>query len=287
MARARSPYTSWYWDTSLQGKQTSVQGWGRPSGTIQIRCSFDILLRMDFSKNKHAGGLFNGIASRYDLYSQLFSFFQTGSWRRYLLSRLQVGPGDTVLDICTGTAGVAMDIAGASGARVVGVDLSDGMLRLGQKNVAEAGLQGNVGLLLGRAEALAFADNSFDAVSFTYLLRYVDDPRATLAEIVRVLKPGGSLVSLDFGVPRNLVVRNLWNAYTGLVLPLATFPISPGWRRLGSFLFPNITGFYRSYSIDDIRRMWADSSILDVRVKSLSLGGGVVMWGTKSTGSVG
>ena len=242
---------------------------------------------MDFSKNKQAGGLFDGIASHYDLLSQLFSFFQTGFWRRFLLSRLQVGPRDTVLDICTGTAGVAVNIAGASGARVVGVDLSGGMLRLGQRNVAKAGLDDKIALLLGRAEALAFADGSFDAVCFTYLLRYVDDPRATLGEIVRVLKPGGSLVSLEFGVPRNLVVRNLWNAYTRLIIPLVANAISPGWRRLGAFLSPSILGFYRSYSIEDISRMWVDLGIADVRVKSLSLGGGVVMWGTKTAGSVG
>ena len=242
---------------------------------------------MDFAKNKQAGGLFDGIASRYDLLSQLFSFFQTGSWRRFLLSRLQVGPGDIVLDICTGTAGVAVDIAGASRARVVGVDLSQGMLRLGQENVAKAGLRGNVALLLGRAEALAFSDGSFDAVCFTYLFRYVDDPRATLGEIVRVLKPGGSLVSLEFGVPRNLLARTLWNAYTRLVLPLATCWMSPGWRRLGVFLSPSIVGFYRSYSIEDISRMWLDWGILDAQVKTLSWGGGVVMWGTKSAGSVG
>ena len=256
------------------------------SATIQVEFSFDILLLMDFSKNKHAGGLFDGIASRYDLFSQLFSFFQTGSWRRFLVSRLQVGPGDIVLDICTGTAGVAVNIAGSSSARVVGVDLSGGMLRLGQENVAKAGLRGDVALLLGRAEALAFADGAFDAVCFTYLLRYVDDPRATLGEIVRVLKPGGSLVSLEFGIPRNLIVRNLWNAYTRLVLPLATSAISPGWRRLGAFLSPNIVGFYRSYSIEDISRMWVDLGILDVRVKRLTLGSGVVMWGTKTAESI-
>ena len=182
---------------------------------------------------------------------------------------------------------MAVDIAGASGARVVGVDLSGGMLRLGQRNVARAGLDDKIALLLGRAESLAFADGSFDAVCFTYLLRYVDDPRATLGEIVRVLKPGGSLVSLEFGVPRNLVVRNLWNAYTKLVIPLVTSVLSPGWRRLGVFLSPSIMGFYRSYTIEDISRMWVDLGISDVRVKSLSLGGGVVMWGTKTAGSVG
>ena len=237
---------------------------------------------MDLSKNKHAGGLFDGIAPGYDLYSQLFSFFQTGFWRRFLVSRLEVGAGDNVLDICTGTAGVAIKIAGTSGAQVVGVDLSQGMLQLGQQNVAKTGLKGNVALLLGRAEALAFADASFDAVSFTYLLRYVEDPRATLCEIVRVLKPGGSLVSLEFGVPGNFVVRNVWKAYTRLVLPLAMIPISRGWRRLGAFLEPSISAFYRTYSIEDIRRMWVDLGISDARVKRLSLGGGVVMWGTKS-----
>ena len=241
---------------------------------------------MDFSKNKQAGGLFDGIASGYDFLSQLFSFFQTGSWRRFLVSRLNVGAGDTVLDICTGTAGVAIKIARTSGAKVVGVDLSQGMLQLGQENVAKTGLKANVALLLGRAEALAFADARFDAVCFTYLLRYVEDPRATLREIVRVLKPGGSLVSLEFAVPENLVVRSLWNVYTRLVLPLATRPISHGWRYVGTFLGPSISGFYRSYSIEDIRSMWADLGISDVRVKRLTLGSGVVMWGTKSAESV-
>ena len=177
---------------------------------------------------------------------------------------------------------MAVDIAGASRAKVVGVDLSEGMLRLGQENVAKAGLQGNVALLLGRAEALAFSDGCFDAVCFTYLLRYVEDPQATLGEIVRVLKPGGRLVSLEFGVPKNLVVRNLWNLYTRLVLPLATSAMSPGWRRLGTFLNPSIVGFYRSYSPEDISRMWMGWGISDVRVKRLTLGAGVVMWGTKS-----
>ena len=242
---------------------------------------------VDFSKNRHAGGLFDGVASRYDLFSQLFSFFQTGLWRRFLVSRLGVGPDDTVLDICTGTAGVAVSIAGGSGARVVGVDLSAGMLRLGRENVAKTGLESKIALLLSRAEAMPFADASFDAVCFTYLLRYVDDPRATLAEIARVLKPGGSLVSLEFGIPGNPIIRNAWNAYTRLVLPLLTSAMSPGWRRVGAFLGPSITGFYGAHSIEDISRMWVDAGIPDVRVKKLSWGGGVVMWGAKTAGAPG
>lgn len=240
---------------------------------------------MDYGKNRHAQRLFDGIASRYDLLSELLSFFQAGLWRRYLISRLKVRPGDRVLDLCTGTAGVAAHLVTAFNVRVVGVDLSPEMLRQARHRISQGGFDGDVALLLGRAEALAFVDAGFDAVCFTYLLRYVDDPEAILMEMVRVLKPGGSVVSLEFGVPRNIVVRGLWYAYTRGALPLAVRAISPGWRQVGTFLGPSISGFYRSYPIERIQRMWVKAGISDVQIKRLSLGGGVVMWGTKAHGA--
>ena len=237
---------------------------------------------MESGINRRANRLFKGIATRYDLLSEIFSFFQTRLWRRFLVARLNARPGQTVLDLCTGTAGVAMQIAGACNTRVVGVDLSPEMLQQAKEKLSNQKLKGSVTLVTGRAEELGFADRSFDAVCFTYLMRYVEDPRATLKEIVRVLRPGGSLVSLEFGVPKNLFTRALWLAYTRVAMPLATGIISPGWRRLGSFLGPSITGFYRSYPLEQIRDMWIDLGISDVQVKSLSLGGAVVMWGTKN-----
>lgn len=236
----------------------------------------------DYSKNQQARRIFDGIAPRYNLISQLLSFYQAGAWRQFLVSRLKVGPGDTVLDICTGTAVVALKIVGNWGARVVGVDLSDEMLRQGQQDVSRAGLESSVALVKGRAENLGFSDASFDSVCFTWLLRYVDNPSATLGEVVRVLKPGGSLVSLEFGLPDNIFVRSLWNVYTRLGLPLTTRFMSPGWRRVGTFLGPSIEAFYRSYSVEDVTQMWLDLDIVDVHVKRLSLGGGLVMWGTKA-----
>ena len=191
-----------------------------------------------------------------------------------MVSRLSVGPGDTVLDICTGTAVVALKIAMRTDARVVGVDISERMLRLGQRNVSKAGLRSNVTLLRGRAENLGFGDESFDAVCFTWLLRYVEDPHATISEAVRVLKPGGSLVSLEFGVPTNFVVRNLWNLYTRLGLRLATRAISSGWRDVGIFLGPSIVAFDRSYSVEDISQIWVDLGISRAQVKRLSMGWG-------------
>ena len=235
-------------------------------------------------RNQHARRLFDGIAVRYDLLAELFSFLQNGRWRRYLSSRLSVGPEDTVMDLCTGTAGVAIQVARTFDCRVVGVDLSGEMLSLAQGKVRKASPDSRIDLLKGRAESLAFTDSCFDAVCFTYLSRYVEDPEATLKEIVRVLKPGGRLVSLDFGVPENRVARYLWYAYTRGVFPLATVPISRGWRELGAFLGPSISRFYRSYTVEQVKQMWVNSGIPDVQVKRLSLGGAVVMWGTKAGG---
>ena len=237
--------------------------------------------RTNYNKNQHAQRLFDGIASRYDLLAEAFSFGQTGAWRRFLVSRLNVGPGATVLDICTGTGAMALRIARRTEVKVVGVDLSEQMLHKGQQNVCDAGLRDTVTLLRGRAENLGFGNESFDAVCFTWLLRYVEDPPATIAEAVRVLKPGGRLVSLEFGVPTNFVIRNLWSLYTRLALPLATATMSSGWRDLGKFLGPSIASFDRAYSDEDISKIWVDLGISNVQVKRLSLGGGVVMWGTK------
>ena len=185
---------------------------------------------------------------------------------------------------CTGTAGVAVQVVRTYQSHVVALDLSPHMLDQARHKVAKAGLQEHIGLLMGRAENLAFADGCFDAACVTYLLRYVDDPKATLAEILRVIKPGGRLLALDFQVPENPVVRGLWYLYTRAVLPLATRLVSPGWREVGGFLGPHISRFCRSYPVGALQQMWSELGIEDIQVKRLSMGGALVMWGTKSGG---
>ena len=239
---------------------------------------------MEDDRNRHAQRLFNGIATQYDPFAEVFSFLQFGRWRRFLVSRLDAGPGDTVLDLCTGTAGVAMQTFRTYGCLVVGVDLSREMLWKAQRKACRAEMKEQIDLIMGRAEGLAFPDACFDAACFTYLLRYVDDPEATLREIARVLKPGGSLVSLEFGVPENSLARSLWYLYARGVLPVAAGLISRGWREVGAFLGPSVSRFYRSYPVERIQRMWMNVGIQDVQVRRLSLGGAVVMWGTKATG---
>jgi demethylmenaquinone methyltransferase/2-methoxy-6-polyprenyl-1,4-benzoquinol methylase len=131
-----------------------------------------------------------------------------------------------------------------------------------------------------RAEELPFEDASFDALTFTYLLRYVDDPAATLRELVRVVRPGGTIASLEFGLPRG-IWRPLWELYVRVGLPLASRAISPGWRDVGDFLGPSIRGFYARHPLERVVELWRTAGVDDVRVRRLSLGGGVVIWGVR------
>ena len=107
------------------------------------------------------------------------------------------------------------------GALTVGLDLTAAMLKVGQQNISQAHQIRRVQLVNGRAEALPFPDAVFDALTFTYLFRYVEDPQATLEELARVVRPGGVVASLEFMVPPNAFWRAWWWGYTRFVLPVA------------------------------------------------------------------
>jgi len=233
------------------------------------------------TSTRFVGGLFNGVAPSYDRGAQALALFQYLRWRRELVSLLEPAPKSLVLDVCTGTAGVAIEVVRRYGSRVVGLDLSRGMLLKAVETVDVAGLDGNIKLVMGTAGRLPFPDNAFDAVVFTFLLRYVDDVPGTLREVSRVLKPGGRLASLEFGVPPSPVWRGLWVLYTRAVLPVAALPLSACWLRVGTFLGRSISDFYRRNDIEALCRMWRDAGISDVSFKRLSLGGAILTWGTK------
>jgi demethylmenaquinone methyltransferase/2-methoxy-6-polyprenyl-1,4-benzoquinol methylase len=222
--------------------------------------------------------LFAPLGPTYDRYANLLSFGQDPRWRRFLVSRFDVGPDHTVLDVATGTAAVAIELVQLTGCRVVGLDQSHEMLATGRERVERAGLADRIELVEGTAERLPFDDFSFDALSFTYLLRYVEDPGATMAELARVVRPGGTIGMQEFGLPRGLA-RPAWELYVGIGLPALGAVVSPGWRRVGSFLGPSIRDFHRGTNLP---RLWADAGIEDVRARRLSLGGGLVMWGRKA-----
>jgi demethylmenaquinone methyltransferase / 2-methoxy-6-polyprenyl-1,4-benzoquinol methylase len=247
-----------------------------------LRDALEVLLKRHAGKidrvKEQALELFAPLGPTYDRYAKLLSFGQDPRWRRFLVSRLEVGPNDGVLDVATGTAAVAIELALRTGCRVVGLDQSAEMLAEGRRRVAEAGLTDRIELVEGQAEELPFAEASFDGLTFTYLLRYVDDPAATLAELARVVRPGGAIAMLEFGLPRG-IARPAWEAWVRAGLPVAGALISPGWREVGSFLGSSIRNFHGRY---DLPSLWRSAGIDDVHVRRLSLGGGLVMWGRKA-----
>jgi demethylmenaquinone methyltransferase/2-methoxy-6-polyprenyl-1,4-benzoquinol methylase len=225
--------------------------------------------------------LFAPIAGTYDRYAFLLSFGQDARWRRFLVERIDAGPDDTVLDVACGTGAIALALARRYGCSVVGVDASREMLAAGRRRVAVAGAEARVRLEHGRAEALPFADGSFDGLTFGYLLRYVADPAGTLRELARVVRPGGRIASLDFFVPRSPVVRAAWRPYVGVVLPTLGGLVSPGWREVGRVLRDSIPSFYERYPLERQLADWRAAGIVGVRAKPMSAGGGVVLWGTR------
>jgi demethylmenaquinone methyltransferase / 2-methoxy-6-polyprenyl-1,4-benzoquinol methylase len=232
------------------------------------------------ARTRHARELFAPLGPTYDRYARLLSFGQDPRWRSFLVSRVPP-EARRVLDVASGTAAVAIELARAEpGRTVVGVDQSPEMLAAGQERVDHAGLSERIELREGRAEALPFATAEFDAVTFTYLLRYVDDVPATLRELVRVVRPGGVVAMLEFGLPSG-VWRPLWELYVQVGLPSAGAVVSSGWGDVGRFLGPSIRGFHERWPEPRLLDAWRDAGVADVRAKRLSVGGGLVVWGRR------
>ena len=235
--------------------------------------------------NRFARELFGGLPRRYDLLEDVLSFTQNRRWRAAMVDAVAAGTPTRVLDVATGTAGVALELADRTDARVVGVDLTEEMLREGRRRVAACGREDRITLAVARAEQLPFADATFDALTFTYLLRYVTDPAATLAELARVVRPGGVVASLEFGVPPAPVWRPAWRLYTRAVLPAAGL-VAGGrsWARVGWFLGPSIEAHYRAHPVAEHVAMWEAAGLESVHARPMSLGGGLVMSGRKHAG---
>ena len=233
------------------------------------------------ARTAHARQLFAPLGPTYDRAAAVLSFGQDPRWRRFLVSRVPDDAG-RVLDVATGTAAVAIELARRSPSRqVVGVDQSAEMLATGRERVSRAGLASRIELREGSAERLPFGDAEFDALTFTYLLRYVDDPAATMRELARVVRPDGVVAMLEFALPRGLW-RPLWELYVRVGLPAAGAVVSPAWREVGTFLGPSIRDFYERYPLATVVELWRDAGIGDAQVRRLSLGGGVVIWGRRA-----
>ena len=235
------------------------------------------------SPTAFARALFAGLPARYDRLAAVLTLGQDRRWRREMIDHVAMSHPGMVLDVATGPAGVALDLADCTEARITGIDLSEEMLRRGRQNVAAAGRDDRIGLVVGQGERLPFPSATFDALTFTYLLRYVADPAGTITELARVVRPGGVMASLEFAVPPTRFWRGWWWLYTRAVLPVAGAALGGrAWFDVGRFLGPNISEHYRRFPVAATVAAWEAAGLTDVTVRRMSLGGGLVMWGRRA-----
>ncbi len=201
----------------------------------------------------------------------MLSLGQDGRWRTAMVAGLRLPAGASVLDVASGTGSITR-LLQQTGGEVVAVDQSVEMM-------SNADL-GDAAAVMATAEALPFRDGSFDALTFGYLLRYVDDVPRCMRELVRVVKPSGRVGMVEFGLPKGAWAM-LWRVYTRLALPIAGTFIGSGWKRVGRFLGPSISEFSRRQPIEILMENWQKAGLVDVRAESLSGGGGLIMWGRK------
>jgi demethylmenaquinone methyltransferase/2-methoxy-6-polyprenyl-1,4-benzoquinol methylase len=166
-------------------------------------------------------GMFDAIARNYDLLNRVLSAGLDQRWRARALRALALGPDEVLIDLCTGTADVAVMAASArpSPERVIGIDFSHEMLKLGLKKVRDRQLASRVTLARGDAMRLPLPAASADAAVISFGIRNVQRPEVAVAELSRVLRPGGRLAVLEFGLPRSRAFRRLYLGYANRLLP--------------------------------------------------------------------
>lgn len=173
-------------------------------------------------KGERIREMFSDIAPRYDFLNRLLSLGVDRRWRRVAVERVTWSAGGRVLDVATGTGDVALEIARQTPASVsiVGIDFSEGMVALGRDKVANSPHAGRITMEIAPCEAIPFPDRTFDSVTIAFGIRNVVDRKRGLAEMLRVLKPGGRAVILEFSTPRSRLFKAIYTFYFLRVLPV-------------------------------------------------------------------
>lgn len=182
---------------------------------------------------KHVGSLFDSIASTYDRFNHLLSLNIDKRWRRRAVRQLR--QADHLLDVAVGTADLAIEVIRQNKAsRVTGIDISTGMMDIGAQKISQAGMSQSITLLEASALEMPFADNTFSAVTCAYGVRNFSNLDQGLAEMFRVMKPGGQLLILEFSYPQNVIIRWCYNLFFTHLMPLVGKAVS---RNSGAYLY--------------------------------------------------
>ena len=174
----------------------------------------------DLGKKEQVAQMFNNISDNYDGLNRVISLGLDTSWRKNVLNLVANTKPDTILDIATGTGDLAILLSQTTANKIIGLDISEGMLNVGRKKVTDRDLNNKIELVLGDSENIPYPDNHFDAITVSYGIRNFEDLEKGLKEILRVLKPNGIFVILETSVPTKFPFKQGYNLYTNTFLPL-------------------------------------------------------------------
>ncbi|ULQ56498.1 bifunctional demethylmenaquinone methyltransferase/2-methoxy-6-polyprenyl-1,4-benzoquinol methylase UbiE [Flavihumibacter rivuli] len=233
----------------------------------------------DQSKKQQVAEMFDQIAFRYDFLNRFLSGGIDVYWRKRAIAELRQLKPQKVLDVATGTADVAiMTMKFLKPERIIGIDISEGMLELGRKKIAKLKLNDRIELQSGDSETIKFPDNSFDAVTVAFGVRNFQDLRKGLSEMFRVLKPGGKLVVLEFSKPKAAGFKGLYQLYMNLVAPGIGKLFSRN-KAAYQYLNDSVQAFPEG---KDFINILAETGYSQTYLKKLSLGICTIYCGTKS-----
>jgi demethylmenaquinone methyltransferase/2-methoxy-6-polyprenyl-1,4-benzoquinol methylase len=196
----------------------------------------------DREKKEEVAQMFNNIANRYDLLNSVLSLGIHKGWRKKCVQLLRSSNPKTILDVATGTGDFAIACMRLDPEKITGIDISDGMLEVGREKIHKLNLTGTITLQNGNAETIAFADSSFDAIVVGFGVRNFQDLQKGLANMYRILKPGGKLVILEFSYPSNAVIKAAYNFYFSNITPFVGKLLSKDTRAY-SYLTESVKAF--------------------------------------------
>lgn len=173
----------------------------------------------ELGKKEQVTKMFDTISKDYDGLNRVISFGIDVSWRKKVVGIVGKNNPDSILDIATGTGDLAIQLADTNASKIIGLDISSGMLEVGKQKVLKKGLTTTIDMVLGDSENMPFEDNTFDAVTVAFGIRNFETLEKGLAEIYRILKPGGNFVILETSVPTKTPFKQGYNFYTKFILP--------------------------------------------------------------------
>lgn len=228
-------------------------------------------------KNKQVAQMFDNISQRYDLLNSILSLRIHKGWRRKCVNLLRAKQPKKILDVATGTGDFAIECAKLNPESVIGIDISEGMMKYGREKLINLKLDSLITLQSGNAETFAFPDASFDAIVVGFGVRNFQNLELGLSNLLRLLKPGGQLVVLEFSYPRNFLIKAAYNFYFSYILPVIGRIFSKD-KRAYSYLMESVKAFPNNEKFTGIM---AGLGYKNSNFKSLSFGIAAIYYGEK------